>query len=261
MKKIKKMFSVTLALALLLSLFAGCTPADVPSTGDSSVDASVTDSNTSDTSSSETDGVISETNTDASTDTSTDSSTTDIYTNIGTSTNTESSEPVVEKTTLTMEDLRTIVYGVTFEETTFDYFDKLFGKEGQNVGSGIYIMGWDFDNLLFRAYPIKTDRITMRRFLVTPPKNVYYDMKTVQEWLLSLGIAEDEGALEFEESVDDRTKEKSATYVYLLSLPQKKIKIKVRFSTFEHMGPSWHIPNPGEYYLSSIAFSLPDYPA
>lgn len=160
-----------------------------------------------------------------------------------------------------MEDLRTIVYGVTFEETTYDYFDKLFGQVGRNVGSGNFIMGWDFDNLILFSYPIKTDRMTMRMFGVNPPINVYHDMNTVQEWLLFLGIAEDEGTLEFEESVDDRTKEKSATYVYLLSLPQKTIKIKVRFSTFEHKGPSWHIPNPGEYYLSSITFSLPDYPA
>ena len=257
----KQKLSILLAVVLLLSLFAGCTPADVPSTGDSSVDASVTDSNVSDTSSSETDGVISETNTDASTDTSTDSSTTDIYTNIGTSTNTESSEPVVEKTTLTMEDLRTIVYGVTFEETTFDYFDKLFGQVGRNIGSGRYIMAWNFDNFLLRATPIKTDLITIRMFGVTPLKNVYYDVKTVQGWLFYLGIDVDEEFPEYKESIDESSKNKTATYTYLLSLPQGEIKVAVTFSMFEGLDPSLYVPNPGEYYLSSLAFMPPDYPA
>ena len=112
-----------------------------------------------------------------------------------------------------MEDLRTMVYGVTFEETTFDYFDKLFGQVGRNIGSGRYIMAWNFDNFLLRATPIKTDLITIRTFGVTPLKNVYYDVKTVQGWLFYLGIDVDEELPEYKESIDEISKNKTATRI------------------------------------------------
>ena len=128
----KQKLSILLAVVLPLSLFAGCTPADVPSTGDPSADASVTDSNVSDTSLSETDGVIFETNTDASTDSAMSGTVTDTSTDSESSQT--SSESVVEKTTLTMEDFKTVVYGVTLRETTFDYLDHFFGKKGVNSG-------------------------------------------------------------------------------------------------------------------------------
>ena len=159
--KIKKMFSVTLAVVLLLSLFAGCTPADVPSTGDSSVDASVTDSNVSDTSSSETDTsssetdtIISETNTDASTDTSTDSSTTD------TSTDTEPANPYAAlleaKSELTAEDIRRLFETIRLGETDKIDLKYLYGKEGKLAGSGMLGWRWEFDNVKISCYSFNT---------------------------------------------------------------------------------------------------------
>ena len=187
----KQKLSILLAVILLLSLFAGCTPADIPSTGDASVDASVTDSNTSDTSLSEIDSVISETNKEVA---SSDSSATDIYTNIGTSTDTNSSqetvEPLVKGSSLTNAEIGSIVSKIVFGETTVSDVDKLLGKTNVFVPSGKGAYLWEFENysILCYVYDMPTHTYRVSRICLLPQKGHAFVEKDVRELLLAIGI-------------------------------------------------------------------------
>ena len=167
----KQKLSILLAVVLPLSLFAGCTPADVPSTGDPSADASVTDSNVSDTSSSETDAITSETNTDASTDS--ESSQT-------------SSDTAVIKTVLTLEDIKTLTDVLIPKETPVSYLSDFFGCPGVRAPTGRNWLGWELEGCNF--YYLPYERTKVFHYFIEPHEGNFVLGAEVNEILKTLGL-------------------------------------------------------------------------